>query len=132
MAETAAAGLGDDVKAGVKAAGVALVALLIPVVHFVAGPLGPAVGAAVANMGRPVGMAGILRAALVEACTLTGVVAAVAAVGAWTSFGGANVPAWAAEWLTPGMVAGVLAGVFAWAGILGAAGGLVARALGPR
>jgi hypothetical protein len=109
--------VGRELVAGVIAAAIALGCVLPPLVHFVTGPLGPAIGGyVVAHHVKPGARGRVIIAAVLGLC--------LAAIGAGAAtavlaFGGDKRPDWFPSREQIGLV---LLGVFVYAGALGAVG----------
>ena len=113
------------------AAGVAVLLLTIPVVHFVGGPLGPFLGALAMSMRTPCGGRGIVVLGAVLGLTESFAVGTGIAAMRALSSGSHALPEWAAWLLEPSSTAIVVGGAWAYATSLGVMGAAVGRALRP-
>jgi protein-S-isoprenylcysteine O-methyltransferase Ste14 len=106
-------------------AGVALACLLLPLIHLIAGPLGPAIGGFVAaNRSQPGG-----RGRAIIAITIGTAVAGLVGVAAtvFVSLAGkSQLPSW---FPSSGMLAAILAGVWVYGCTLGAIGASISVAI---
>ena len=117
--------IGGEILSGLLGAGIALACVVPPVVHLVAGPVGPFLGGFVAaNRGKP-GARGRIIIALTIGCAVAGLLAVAARV--FVGLAGKNeLPTW---FPSSGTLAAILAGVWVYATATGAAGASVSAAL---
>ena len=122
---TEGSSIGGEVLSGLLGAGIALACIVPPVIHLVAGPVGPFLGGFVAaNRGKP-GARGRVIIALTIGCAVAGLLAIAARV--FVGLAGKNeLPTW---FPSSGTLAAILAGVWVYATALGAAGAAVSAAL---
>lgn len=117
--------LGGELVSGLLGAGVAMACLLPPILHLIAGPLGPFIGGFVAaNRSKP-GARGRAIIAVTIGTAVTGLVGTAALVLMGLA-GKSQLPSW---FPASGTLAMILAGVWTYATGLGAIGAAVSGAL---
>ncbi len=117
--------VGGEILSGLLGAGVALACIVPPVVHLVAGPVGPFLGGFVAaNRGKP-GARGRFIIAVTIGTAVAGLLAIAARVFVGLA-GKSELPTW---FPSPGTLAAILAGVWVYATAGGAVGATISAAL---
>lgn len=119
----------SEVASGLMATGISFVGLVIPVAHFVLGPLGPFLGALLASSRAPVTVRGRAIIGLTVGLMWAALVAGVLQVAVALSTDGQQLPEWVAEWLAPQRAGLVLGGVWMWATLLALGGAFLGGAL---
>jgi hypothetical protein len=126
--QTAESSIGGEILAGVIGAAICLGCVLPPIVHLIAGPVGPFVGGFVAGNRVGPGVRGRVIIALTVGTTLAGIGATAAAV--FKSLAGAtDLPTW---FPSNGMLGAILAGVWCYATALSMVGATVSSSMAER
>jgi hypothetical protein len=116
--------IGGEFLSGLLGAAVAMACLLLPLIHLVAGPLGPAIGGFVAANRSSPGPRGRVIIAVTIGTAVTSLVGTLAMVLVGLA-GRSQLPSW---FPSSGTLAAILAGVWVYASTLGFIGGTVSAA----
>jgi hypothetical protein len=113
--------VGGEIVSGLLGAGVAMACALIPLVHIIALPLGPAIGGFVAGNRARTGARGRVIIALTIGSAETALIGTAAAVLVGLA-GRSQLPSW---FPSSGTLSAILAGIWVYACTLGAIGAAV-------
>ena len=122
--------LTQELLGGMLAAAIAAGCLLIPIAHFVIGPLGPAIGAFLVSSRMNTGWRGRVLIGLLTGVTEAGFVGTVFKVMvAFSRDGNGDVPDWLVSWTTPERFSMVVGSVWVYATTLALAGAVASAVM---